>query len=169
MKSVMAYLARHFSPLLIDNPRPNLAQMNAMCDEVEAKFGKGHGFDELVVNYTALARGVADSLTARGVGPAPVASEPRFERQLHAALVGAFDREAFERLVYFALGISLEDVAAPSDLRQTVFACLKWASKAGRLGELATAAANERPTSAALRTLSEEYTSPELADSPTPE
>jgi hypothetical protein len=78
-------------------------------------------------------------------------------KRLQEALLAGFPtRSALAQMVRVGLDENLEAIAAPEDLRATVFQLLTWAESRGQIPGLLAAARRENPGNAALRVFAEE-------------
>src|SRR5580704_10153687 len=78
-------------------------------------------------------------------------------KRLQEAMLAAFPtRSTLAELVRVGLDENLEAIAAPENLRATVFQLLGWAEAQGRTPALLAAARRENPGNAALRSFTEE-------------
>ena len=79
-------------------------------------------------------------------------------KRFHEALLAAFPtRNDLAQMVRVGLDENLEAIAAPENLRITVFQLLGWAEAQGRLPALISGARRENPGNPALRAFAEEY------------
>jgi hypothetical protein len=75
---------------------------------------------------------------------------PQF-KQLHEALLAAFNQEELTRMVMMDMGVNINSVAGGSNLSAVVFNLIDWAQRTGRLGELVTAAAGSNDENPELK------------------
>jgi hypothetical protein len=99
-------------------------------------------------------KGGVDRLAAGlGIGKAKreqTLPKGRFD-ELWAALLPVFDRTSMEQMLRLRMGVNLEEEVPPVGFRDQVFWLIQWAEETGRVDELARAALEEKPHSAALR------------------
>lgn len=71
-------------------------------------------------------------------------------RDLHLALVDAYDRESIDQMALFGLGLRLDTIVGNVGMNSVVYELMVWAESRGRLRELWRAAVDERPANSAL-------------------
>ena len=81
---------------------------------------------------------------------------PNF-RQLHHALLDAFDRDELAVLVRTALDHDLDDIAGDGRFGRVVHSLITWAERTDRVGDLVQTAAADKPGNAALRAVAAEF------------
>src|SRR5438034_4441879 len=79
-------------------------------------------------------------------------------KQLRDALISAFPTyEPLDEMVRIGLNENLSAVAGEGNLREVVFALIRWAEAQGRITELVVAANEENPGNAALKEVSRQF------------
>jgi uncharacterized protein YjbI with pentapeptide repeats len=86
-----------------------------------------------------------------GVDPGDIVLAPDEAKQLHDALLDAFDRSALERVVYFGMQVRLEKIVPPGNLADEVFDLVLWANDNNKVAALLRAALQENAANVALR------------------
>lgn len=77
--------------------------------------------------------------------------------QLHTALLSAFSKDEFERLIYIALDKSIDEIIFARNQEEAVFAVLEWAAKRGKLSTLIKSACKRNPNNPQLKSFIEHY------------
>jgi uncharacterized protein YjbI with pentapeptide repeats len=86
-----------------------------------------------------------------GAGPGDIVLAPDEAKQLHDALLDAFDRSTLERVVYFGLQVRLEKIVPPGNLEDEVLDLVLWANENNKVTALLRAAIQENVANVALR------------------
>jgi hypothetical protein len=71
-----------------------------------------------------------------GAGLGDIVLAPDEAKQLHDALLDAFDRSTLERVVYFGLQVRLEKIVPPGNLEDEVFDLVLWANENNKVTAL---------------------------------
>ncbi len=110
-------------------------------------------FLDVGIDIVKLSRGAVGG--PGGAGPGDVVLAPDEAKQLHDALLDAFDRSALERVVYFGMQVRLEKIAPPGNLADEVFDLVLWANDNNKVAALLRAALQENAANVALRRFGE--------------
>ncbi len=89
-------------------------------------------------------------------------------KQLHDALLSAFDRGDLQRMVRFELDENLGAIAGGGNLSETVFNLIQWAERRGRIGDIIQGAVNYNPDNHDLLAVREALLGAAPVDAPTP-
>ncbi|MBK8047848.1 MAG: hypothetical protein IPK16_12390 [Anaerolineales bacterium] len=84
----------------------------------------------------------------------------KLRKQLHQALVEAFDMDSLARLTAFELGVRLDVITAPGPLTTVVFNVMQWAESNGQLAALVAGACAQNPTSSQIQAVAAAFGQP---------
>lgn len=107
-----------------------------------------------------------DPAPAHAPAPAPVPAPAKGPNRtlgpdqlepLQGALLNAYDRGTLEQMVFFRMGVQLDQIVGPGGLEHIIFELIKWAQRQGRLEDLILGAGQYNLGNPALRAFIKAY------------